>query len=79
MKLNVDAHEGNICVEVLDRVGQALDGFSAQDCAALKDVNGLREPVQWESGRSLVDLVGQVVRLRFTLHNVTLYAFQIQP
>ena len=77
--LNADTREGNIRVAVLDQAGQPIEGFSVRDCRVLKCSDDLRAPVKWEGPRSLADLKGQVIRLRFILGNATLYAFEVQP
>jgi len=79
LMLNADACDAHIRVEVLDQAGRPIDGFSAEDCHSLENVNGLRLPVRWESRRSLADLEGQIIRLRFVLRHATLYAFQAHP
>ena len=72
--VNVDASQGWVRVEVLDRNGSPLSGFSGDSAPAKANFDELR----WKNRTDLSTLRGQVVRLRFHLRNARLYAFQMQ-
>ncbi len=78
LEVNADAHTGHMKVEVLDENGNALPQFSGKSAKIYRGHNNLRLKPQWKSATNLKALKGQTVRLRFTLHNTKLYAFQIQ-
>ncbi|MFP6763123.1 MAG: hypothetical protein VB858_05885 [Planctomycetaceae bacterium] len=68
---------GSLRVEIQNGDGQPLPGFRLEDCP---DVFGdaVARPVAWAGGADVSELAGQVVRLRFTLKDADLYAFQFQ-
>ena len=78
LEVNADAHTGHMKVEVLDENGSALPQFSGKSAKIYRGHNNLRLKPQWKSATNLKSLKGQTIRLRFTLHNTKLYAFQIQ-
>ena len=69
---------GSIRVEIQDERGEPLPGFGLEDCAPLYG-NTVDRSLTWTSGRSLKDVAGQPVRLRFVLHDADIYAYQFQP
>ena len=75
----VNASARKLVVEVLDEEGNAIDGFSAKDCRALKNIDGTKVSVGWKGGRSLSELAGRVVRFRFTVTEGELYSFWVSP
>ena len=77
LELNIDAHRGSIKVEILDETGQALPAFSGANAKLYRGHDRLRLQPGWKQS-SLGSLKGQTVRLRFTLQNTKLYAFQIR-
>jgi hypothetical protein len=70
--LNVDAEGGSASVAVRDRSGDPIDGFEESAAVTADEVAGA---VDWESGRSIADLAGRVVRLEVRLTDASLYAF----
>jgi hypothetical protein len=66
---------GSVRVEVLDRAGEPLAGFSGSEAVALYG-DELARPAVWADGVSLVGLVGKVVRLRIELRDADLYALR---
>ena len=74
LQVNVEAPRGELGIEVLDRDGKALPGYSARH----EKVDEIRLPAAWKDGRSLAALQGKVIRLRITLRDAKLYAFQIR-
>ena len=76
--LNMDASQGELRVEVCDEDGEAILGFSREDCRAAK-VDSVKHLVQWSSGDSLEAVTRKTIRIRFTMTNSKLYAFWISP
>ena len=77
LEVNIDAGDGWVRVEVLDEAGKAIPGYSAGAARQHKDVDELRLAPQWKSRGDLSQLKGKTVKLRFTLQNAKLYAFDI--
>ncbi len=75
LEVNVDAKAGWLRVELLDENGKAIAGFSGGKAKKHKGVDELRLRPQWKSGGDLSRLKGTTVKLRFTLRNAKLYAF----
>ena len=76
--VNID---GKLRVEIRDASGEAIPGFSWEECQALKcntasDPYGKR-PVRWGEGSSLSALCGRPIQLAFVLRNCHLYSFQM--
>ena len=70
LDVNVDARAGWVQIELLDENGKTISGFSRQ----YKNLNELRLSPEWK----LKELRGKTVKLKFTLKNATLYAFQFK-
>jgi hypothetical protein len=68
---------GDTRVEVADAEGNALPGFTMEDCAPL---NGdfIDEAVTWKGG-SLAALAGRPVKLRFALRSTGLFSLRFAP
>jgi hypothetical protein len=75
--VNVDAADGELRVEVLDREGQAIAPLTRAGCTPLR-VNSTCRQVRWEQG-NLGRLAGQPVRFRFHLTSGRLFAFWVSP
>jgi hypothetical protein len=77
--LNADAGSGKVLVEVIRPNGRPIRGFAAGDRRPITS-DGLDQEVTWTSGRTLAELHGKRVALRFRLEGgAKLYAFQVQP
>ena len=76
LQVNVNADCGRIRVEVLDRDSNPIPGFSGPSATWYESTDQLRLEPRWQS--DLASLKGKVVRLRLTLQNARLFAFQIQ-
>lgn len=74
LQVNVDAAFGQVEVEVADADGQPLPGFERQRCSSIR-ADAVAAPVVWD-GRTLAELVGQTIRLRFYLTQARLFAFR---
>ena len=66
---------GSVKVEIQDASGNAMPGFSLDDCPAMfADLIDGR--VTWKDGGDVSRLAGRRVRLRFTLMDADVYAFK---
>ncbi len=74
MTLNLEAPSGEVAVQILDRRGKPLRGFTRRDC---RPVSGdtVAAPVQWR--RPLKTLKGEVLRLEFFMTDARLFAFDL--
>jgi len=76
--VNVDASDGELRVEVLDRDGRTIPGFSGALSMPIRS-DTTRARVSWNGARDIEALVGQPVRFRFQLTRGKLYAFWVSP
>ncbi len=74
--LNADV-AGSLRVELLDREGRALPGFTADRSTPIAG-NHTRHPLAW-SGASIASLAGTAVRFKFVLDRARLFAFWVSP
>ena len=73
--LNADAAGGAVCVEVLNREGRRVRGFSREDAVPVcGDV--LAQSVAWRE-KSLADLAAGDYMLRLHLQRATVYALRL--
>jgi len=72
--VNADAEGGEIAVSVLDEDGDALPGFTQQDCIPIHS-NAIAHHVQWKQQNWLP--AGRPVRLRFHVKNARLYSYAV--
>ncbi|MGD9856312.1 MAG: hypothetical protein AB7U20_15310 [Planctomycetaceae bacterium] len=80
LELNVDARDGGtVRVEVLDATGKAIPEYSGREAQTFHSVDDLDLRPAWSNQTHLGPLAGRTVRLKITLRNARLYAFQIQP
>ena len=73
--MNVNAR-GQLLVEVVDKDGKTIEGFSKGDCLAIKTDN-TRQAVVWKNKKTMAELGDQVIRLRFYLIDSDLYSFWV--
>ena len=76
--VNVDAPDGELRVELLDREARPIAPFSTEACHAVRG-DTTRARVTWSGAADLARLSGEVVRLRFHLTRGRLYAFWVSP
>ncbi len=76
--VNVDAAEGELRAELLDRNGNVLEPFSRSKCQPIR-VNETLQAVAWNGAEDLGSLTGREVRIRFHLSSGKLYSFWIAP
>jgi hypothetical protein len=75
LEVNAEALNGAVKIEVLDASGAALPSLRR----SYRNIDELRLRPDWDGGADLNTLMGKPVRLKFTLRNARLYAFQIRP
>ena len=66
---------GGIRVEIQDVSGQPLEGFALEDCREIIG-NEIERSVIWENGKTLAELQGETVRLRFVMKDASLFALR---
>ena len=76
--VNVDADEGELRAELLDKDGDVIAPFTRENCAPISADKTL-QAVNWKGAKDLSALAGEVVRFRFYLTNGELYAFWVSP
>ena len=74
LKINANARDGRLRVEILDPAGRPLKGYASRVIRG----DALRIEPQWQGAKSLAKLKGKTVRLRFRLTKARLYAFQVR-
>ena len=74
LKINVDCPDGSLSAEVLDENGDVITGFGRRECEPVATDN-VNHRIQWRGERSLRDLGGKNVQLRFSWRNGSLYSF----
>jgi len=79
LEVNVDAGKGGVIVEVLDAAGKPIPGFTRSEAKMFNFVDQLRLQPEWKTRKDLAPLKDKVVRLKFSLRNAKLYAFQVKP
>lgn len=79
LHLNVSTSAaGSIRVEVQDAEGNAVPGFSIEDCEVVIG-DRIDQVVSWNGKSSLKNLVGRGTRLRFVVKDADLFALQVRP
>jgi hypothetical protein len=73
---NVASEHGQLRVEVLDRSGQPIPGFTLADSVP-SHADSVDQTIRWKKHDSLKSLAGQTIRLKFHLKKAKLYSFWI--
>ena len=76
LTINAAAENGLVGIAVLDESGIQYMGYSKKDCV-LFDSDSISHDVTWHKKRSLEELKGNVIRLKFYLRNANLYSFTL--
>ena len=66
---------GSLRVEIQSVDGEALDGFSLDDCPEIFG-DSVNRTIQWNQGSGVTQLAGRTVRLRFELKDADIYSFR---
>lgn len=66
---------GSLRVEIQNKNGEAIDGFSLEDCEPLFG-DTIERGVRWKTDADLASLAGEPVRLRFELRDADLFSFR---
>lgn len=69
---------GGVKVGLEDAEGNAIPGFSLDDCV-MQIGNELDRKVTWKSGTDVSTVAGKPVRLRFSMKDADIYSFQFTP
>jgi hypothetical protein len=76
MELNYSTSAvGTVKVEIQDDRGNALPGFTLDDCPEMF-ADEIEGAVRWEGGSDVSSLAGKPIRLRFKLNDADIYAFK---
>ena len=75
LRVNANARPGTVAAEVLDLAGQPITGFTVDDCQAISNQDSIAGTLRWRENRSLSELAGATVRLRFHVQGAKLYSF----
>ncbi len=73
LEVNLDSHDGEAIVEVLDDAGNPAPGFTQR----FRDLDEVHAQPDWGGQVQLGQLKGRPVRLRFRLRTAKLYSFRI--
>jgi hypothetical protein len=76
--VNLDAPNGELRVEVLDREGRIVPAYAADRAIPVRG-DATRARVTWTGAADLAAVAGQPVRFRFQLTRGRLYAFWVSP
>lgn len=66
---------GDIRVELQDETGRPLPGFAIDDCEPIFG-DAIDRPVTWTGHRTLSEVAGQAVKVRFVLRDADLFAYR---
>ena len=73
--LNVDASAGEVAVELLNRNGRSIEGFTGGECDPIRE-DRLCGTVSWSGRSDLSGVAGKPVFIRFHLCGAKLYSFR---
>jgi len=76
--VNVDAPNGQLKAEILDREGNAIEPFSMGGCNPVQGDSTLQH-VTWKGRDDISAVANRPVRFRFHLSNGRLYSFWVSP
>ena len=69
---------GDLRVEMLDREGHTIPGFTADRCDPIVG-NQTKQAIRWRDAPPLASLAGTAVRFKFVLDRARLFAFWVSP
>ena len=71
--------KGQLQVELLDKDGNVIEGYSKKDCVTLKGIDKTKVRVAWKKNKDVAQLQGRAVRAKFYLTQGKLYSFWVSP
>jgi hypothetical protein len=77
LRINADAGDGEIKVEILDENQCLIEGFEAELCEDTMQFESCMKSITWISGKSMKSIEGRKVHLKFYIRNARLFAFDI--
>lgn len=77
--VNANVIKGKLAVEILDKNGNIMPGFSKKESTVIQRSDKTKQIVTWEKNSDLSLLSGKNIRLKFYLTNGDLYSFWISP
>jgi hypothetical protein len=76
--VNIDAPQGELRVEILDKNDQVITPFTKENCEPVTADKTL-QAVRWKGTEDLSGLAGKPVKFRFHLTSGKIYAFWVSP
>ena len=77
LRINIDTSATGIArIALLDSSGRPMPGHGLEDCDIIHTANEINRTVTWRGAPDLPNSANGAVRLRVTLRNADLYAFQ---
>lgn len=77
--VNTDVKNGELLVEILDKNGEPIKGFTKNDCIPLSKDDSTKKQIKFRNKPNLSQLRGETIRLKFFLECGKLYSFWISP
>ena len=68
---------GSVRIEIQDTEGRPVPGYALSDCLPLVG-DSIEHTVGWKQGSDVSPLIGQTVRLRWTLTDADVFSFRFQ-
>ena len=75
LTVNVLAPHGEAVFQLTDLESRPLEGFTFDNCLALRECDELAAPIRWQ-GRSLEEVTNRVLRLEAKFRNARIHAFR---
>ena len=69
---------GSVRVEIRDKAGKPIPGFTLRDCPEVFG-DEIERAVAWKQGSDLSKLAGKPIRVRFVLKDADLYSIRFRP
>lgn len=76
LHVNIDSAYGELRVSVLDRAGEPIEGFLAEQSLPIRE-DSVDVTVGWQDHDSIAELRGRPVRLKFELQEARCYSFWV--
>ncbi len=79
--VNADVrHPGSmLAIEILDKDGNAVEGFTRDENVIMTQTSSTRHLVFWKNRKNLSELIGKGIKLRFHLSKGDFYSFWLSP